>query len=331
MKRKVTIKDIAQELGTSVSTVSFVLNGREQHISKKTKDTVFETAKKLGYKKNIIAVPHNMLRAAFVTQNIEYFNAGTSFFSNVYSHLKRKSFDNKIELFLFEIQNNKKELMEKQFNNIRNMHIDIFYTNNKNIFHFLDSKNEKVILVQGGRIPDKMCIYCDDYTAGKKAAEYAYSMGHVHAGTIFPKTIKEHDRFWGFTQTFEKEGGVPDKNFQIDVSSDHKKISKEVRDYLRGEPEPPALFYCFADNIMFPAIRGCAEAGYRVPDDISLIGTDNLYWGEFALPAFTTIDLREDLFSDKLIQAAYDLYKNGSAYHLAVPVRLVERETVKQI
>ena len=100
---------------------------------------------------------------------------------------------------------------------------------------------------------------------------------------------------------------------------------------LAAAPDLPTLFYCFADNVMFPAIQGFAAAGLRVPDDVSLIGSDNLYWGKVATPPFTTVDLKERLFAEKVLEAVFHLQAGDPPYQLAVPVELVPRGTVKRL
>jgi DNA-binding LacI/PurR family transcriptional regulator len=62
-----------------------------------------------------------------------------------------------------------------------------------------------------------------------------------------------------------------------------------------------------------------------------LIGTDNLYWGRLTAPAFSTVDLCEELFAEKVIEAIAHVKKGGEPYCLAVPVRMVPRETVKDL
>ena len=187
----------------------------------------------------------------------------------------------------------------------------------------------KVILVQSGIMLECVSVYCDDYSAGKIAGAYALKMGHTTAGTIFPKGVPGA-RFNGFVEAFTTGGGQCPEEFRWTVTFDHETMTGEIRQ-LSKDRKLPTLFYCFADNLMFPAIKALSMNKLRVPDDVSLIGTDNLYWGKYATPAFTTVDLNEEMFADKLIEAVKHVTGGGEPYQLAVPVKLIERETVTKL
>ncbi len=327
MAKKTTVKDIAERLGISSSTVSFVLNNKDQGISEDMRRKVIDTAILMNYRKIPKANMLGWLRVAYLTPQIQYFNFHTSFFAEVYNHLQRKAPEAKIELSLREF--NSSSSIEKQYlqlQKLQNMDIDVYICHSAPIAEYLVKNGLKVILSQGGRSNKCVNIFCDDYTAGKLAAEHALEMGHHTAGMIFPST-KKNPRFEGFMDTFTANGGVCPDGFQWSPEFEHGKIENYVREHA-GEKGLPTLFYCFADNIMFPVIRGFAANSLKIPDDVSLIGTDNLYWGKFNQPAFTTVDLCEELFAEKLIEAIKYVNADKPPYQLAVPVRLLKRETV---
>lgn len=330
MAKKTTVKDIAARLGISSSTVSFVLNNKDQGISEEMRRKVIDTAILMNYRKIPKANMLGWLRVAYLTPKIQYFNFLTSFFAEVYNHLQRKAAGEKIELSLREFDSNAP--VEKQYlqlQKLQNLDIDVYICNYTVTAEYLARNGLKVILSQGGRSSNCVNVFCDDYTAGKLAAEHALEMGHRIAGMIFPVTINS-PRFEGFMDTFTAGGGTCPKEFQWSPDFEHDKIENYVKEHA-GCGNLPTLFYCFADNIMFPAIRGFAANGLKIPDDISLIGTDNLYWGRFNQPAFTTVDLCEELFAEKLIEAVKHVNADKPPYQLAVPVRLLKRETVSRL
>lgn len=329
MKKKTTVKDIAETLGISSAAVSFVLNGQDKGISEDTRRKVIAAAVEMNYRK----LPRgNMLgwtRAAYLTCKIEYFNFYTSFYAGVYSNMQRKSAESKVELSLHEFSMKSEEESYLQLQKLRGMAIDVFMTNDRHIASYLLKNGLKVILAQAGIMLECVSIYCDDYSAGKIAGAYALKMGHTVAGTIFPEGVV-WDRFNGFVEAFTSGGGQCPENFRWTVTFDHEIMTGEISRMAHGR-KLPTLFYCFADNVMFPAIKAFAQNNLRVPEDVSLIGADNLYWGKYATPAFTTVDLNEELFAVKLLEAVKHVVDGGEPYQLAVPVRLIERETVLKI
>ncbi|MFA6102723.1 MAG: LacI family DNA-binding transcriptional regulator [Victivallaceae bacterium] len=329
MTKKTTVKDIAEKLGISAATISFVLNGQDKGISEDTRRKVIAAAVAMNYRK----LPRiNLLgwtRIAYLTSRIERFNSMTSFFAGVYSNMQRKSAGNKIELSLHEFSTENPETSYLQLQKLRAMDIDVFLCSNHLTAKYLLKNGLKVILVQAGIMLECVSVYCDDYSAGKIAGAYALKMGHATAGTIFPKGMPGA-RFSGFVEAFTTGGGQCPEEFRWTVTFDHEIMTGEIRQ-LSKDRKLPTMFYCFADNIMFPAIKALSMNKLRVPDDVSLIGTDNLYWGKYATPAFTTVDLNEEMFADKLIEAVMHVKAGGEPYQLAVPVKLIERETVSKL
>src|SRR3989339_2025764 len=99
--KKITIADIAKKLNISPTTVSFVLNGRDNGISESTRNKVLNSAKKMGYKKSLCVISQDdWTKVAYVTGKIEFFNFHTSFFAYVYNNLQKRAQQDKFELFL---------------------------------------------------------------------------------------------------------------------------------------------------------------------------------------------------------------------------------------
>lgn len=331
MAKSATISDIARELDISPTTVSFVLNNRDKGISEATRNKIIAKARELGYQKFFQANLRGWLKIAYLVTEISAFNRYTTFFQEVYRHLQQNSLENKFELVVHEFNPNADpDHKFMQSRELKKIGIDIFLTSNQAIAGELIRQDQKVILLQGGRRDDCICIYCDDYSAGSIAAEHAMNNGHRVAGTIFFDNATP--RFDGFINTWLGSGGICEEKFRWIIPFDHtvaaEKIAHLTREY---KGQIPGFFYCFADNCMFPAIRGFAACGLKVPDDVSLIGTDNLYWGGVSTPAFTTVDLNEELFATQTIQAIKHTASGAAPYQMAVPVRLLPRETVKNL
>lgn len=329
--KRIRIADIADELNLSSTTVSFVLNGRyDKGISAETTKLVLRTASEMGYRPKAKTSMIGWRKAAFLTADIAKFNFHTSFFAGVYSHLQRKSREAKLELSLLEFNIvSDAATRYASYQSAVDSGAEVFLSASVDIVNFMREKGHQTILVQGGFVPDSICVYCDDYSAGTIAAEYAFEMGHREAGVVFPSA--NSPRFNGFIDTFTKLGGACPEKFRWIIPLDHDALETTISAKIAKTVSIPSMFYCFADNVMFPAIRGFAANGIRIPDDVSLIGTDNLYWGAYNNPAFTTVDLNEELFADKLIEAIGHASIGGAPYQLAVPVKLLKRETVRRL
>jgi len=309
------------------------LNSEEKGISEATKSQVQQTADKMGYKKRFQLARAGWVKAAFVTSDIAFFNSLTSFFSMVYNHLHLKSVEHHIETHLLELSISRTDEQSiKRLNEIRQLGIEIFLTNSIELAKFLRSQNCKVITVQSGHqaLPDSIAVYCDDFEAGRVAARHAYEMGHRVAGLCSAGTL-DNPRMVGFTEQFKALGGSCPEEYNLVLKNRYDSFEELVYEFITSLDSLPSLIYCFADNLLFPVIRALSQKELKVPDDVSLIGTDNLYWGQWNQPAFTTIDLCEEFFAEKLIEAIKHANKSDQIYSLAVPVKLLSRETVKRI
>jgi len=329
-RNKATIGDIAGRLGISSTTVSFVLNGRDFGISEITRKKVTELAVKLGYRTMASVRKNDWIKAVYLAENIAWFNFRTSFYAHVYSYLHRYTDKRKISLSLMEfpLNENQPGVLAAE-NNLKIADADIILTNSRAIAAVINTMGVKCILVQAGVLTGIMCVSCDDESAGKLSAEYAVKMGYQQAGMIFPEKAMSSPRFRGFYQTFTGLGGKISKHHIWQVSWEHAEMESSL-EKLSGKKNLPALFYCFADNLLFPAIRAFHKNNLQVPKDISLIGTDDLYWGRFACPAFTTVNLQEELFAERLVETIVHIAGGGSPYHLTVPCKFVERESVRR-
>lgn len=330
-KGRPTLADIAVKAGVSPTTVSFVVNGRDMGISEETSDRIWRAACELGYVKASRMPPRGWIKVAYLTRRIESFNFHTSFFANVYSHLQSKAMKGRMELLLLEFDPaSKVGAREQRLADILSTGAEVFLTNDRETASVLLSRKLKTVLVQSGEMEGCVCVHCDDYEAGRLAAAHALENGHSVAGTIFPERHRG-PRFDGFVEYFEANGGKCPERFHWSVCWSHAEAARHVERMASECKRIPSFIYCFADNLMFPAIRGLTKAGFKIPEDVSVMGTDNLYWGAHAVPAFSTVDLCEEAFSDRLVEAIAHVAAGKAPYKLAVPVRLLPRETVRRL
>jgi LacI family transcriptional regulator len=97
-------------------------------------------------------------------------------------------------------------------------------------------------------------------------------------------------------------------------------------------PEMTAVFAC-ADMMAFGVIKSLLEAGRRVPDDVSVIGFDDIFMSKMFIPPLTTV--RQNIAEKGIIAAEHliNLIASGGeseAEEIVLPLRIVERQTVKR-
>ena len=338
MSRKTTIYDIARYLKISPASVSYVINGVDK-VSKETKERVLAAIKELGYSKDTNAVylstgksntvalflPSDDLSIAF-SQNPFY----GEFLGSFIKRIQRKGFDLLIEP-LIESKDFSKWLRGKNLRGIITLgKFPLDY------FKAIKSLDIPCVLV------DVYEDYASEYTTLRindsdgsyMATEYLINNGHKDiaflAGDIETSEI-DNRRYLGYKAAL-KDYGIELKEeyiFKAEATFDGGlKASKDIM-----ENKNITALVCAADILAMGVMKGYYLENKRIPDDLSIIGFDDINSAELVSPALTTIkqDIMEKgrLASKLLIDSL--LSNDRSIKHLVIQPKLIERESVKKI
>lgn len=135
-------------------------------------------------------------------------------------------------------------------------------------------------------------IYCDQFKVGYLATQYLIDLGHTRIGfcTSDTNSPSPMQRFQGCLQALT--------DAKLDVKGSHvrdmsqklrKNPIKEMRDWIQESDLPGAIFV-FSDDIALYVMDVLKDAGYRIPEDISVIGCGNMRLSEQTVPPLTTVD-----------------------------------------
>lgn len=288
----VTIYDVARMAGVSRSTVSRVLNDRKE-VNEETRARVKDAIRKLNYSPNISA----QVLASQSTNTIGVVSFGTkSFYSNfmdgIYYYADEKGYGT-----IFGVNN---PVNKTKINYLNMMHgrVDgiIFLggtvTRNE-LVRLLDMNYPLVLIENDIRFPGVTSVNVDDYHGAYQATRYLIQLGHKKIAHIKgnPESHGAMERYKGFSQALE------DHNLEVNTNlvkvgnylfDDGYRASLELLD---ENPDIEAVF-CANDNMAIAFIKAAFEKGFRVPDDISVIGFDDVSDQELLIknmPRLTTI------------------------------------------
>jgi LacI family purine nucleotide synthesis repressor len=286
--RKVTIRDVALEAGVSISTVSNALNNVDV-LKPETKQHVLEVAKRMNYIPNRTG---QMLRAQ-ETRAIGLFVAEMT--GNYYGVLA--------DTMHWECQKHGYELYiyitsrgETVIDKILGKHVDaavVFYggMSEATIQTLIDSGSYLVFVdreIHSDRISSAIF---DSYHAGELAAEYLIKLGHKRIMHVvgLPDNYDAENRWRGFSDTLNKAGLCCPEDYRVNGFFSRDAAYRNMRRYLaEGRPLPDAIF---ASNDL--SAIGCMEAlrdaGLRIPEDVSIIGCDDIETCELLAAPLTTI------------------------------------------
>jgi DNA-binding LacI/PurR family transcriptional regulator len=283
MKKRATIKDIARETGLSIATVSRVINKKEGHYNEETKNSIEDAIKKLKYKPHIGAInlkKQKTMTIGFVAPELD------SFYNEVYLGSQDYAFKHKYSTFLFNTNYNK-ELEELQVENLLNRRVDgvILASGlvNNNLVYKLLEDNVPVVSIENIKDDSTIpAIILDNYKYSKLAVKHLIDKGYKRIGYLSGPTEEMYilqERYKGYTDGLKDSGIELDKriiNFDKRLRGewDLDGLNELIAGIISGPGKPDALFI-ISDVVALIAIRVITKLGYKIPEEIGIMGFDD--------------------------------------------------------
>ena len=288
---KTTIKDIAKILNISHTTVSRAL-GDSPLIKDETKRKIQKIARELNYSPNIaargLALNRSYNIGLFTSKQIE--NMHTSFLYEVMDGINSAIGDiyNIVFRKLMLNEDLASSIGEKKYDGLLFLSIDISDT--KLIHKLMSLPLPVVILNRDINKTDCYYIYADEYRGAVKAVEYLIKLQHKHIAIITGPDIfiTSGKRYSGYEDTLKKYD-LPVKNEYIIKGKFTPESGFCAMEKLLKQKKVPSAVFASNDLMAAGAIKACNKLGYKVPDDFSIIGFDNMDFSKFLIPSLSTI------------------------------------------
>jgi len=292
---KATIKDVAKEAGVSIATVSRIVNDIPGQYNEKTKKRVVQTIEKLNYQPNAIA---RSLRNR-KTRTIGFAVPGLQpFFAEVLEGVQSVARKKGYSIVLCNTDYDPKQ-EEAYVVNLLEGRVDgvIFTSGVMQDEHILRLKEEGIPIVliekfmQNSDIP---AVVIDNLSAAKKGVKHLLSLGHRKIGYISAplELLSLRERFEGYKQAL-LESRVP---YDSSVVYIEKTIKKEdlrsgykIMKRILQQGNFPKVFFIVSDTLAIGAIKAIKDFGMKVPDDIAIVGFDDIDIASFSDPPLTTM------------------------------------------
>ncbi|WP_053983118.1 LacI family DNA-binding transcriptional regulator [Niameybacter massiliensis] len=334
-KKEVTMQYIADQLQISKVTVSKALKDQDG-VSDELRQKIKDVARELGYKlpgsdqatitaKNIVI----MVQEKYVDAK-EYTTFYLRFYQKLASSLTQRGF----MCNLFPLGDNTPSALElnKWFNDsnvggvivlgdVKKKHIEIIKDLQISML-FLDCYNADVSVD---------CIVTDNYYSTFEITNYLKKCGHSRIGFVgnVNATSSIQDRFLGYCRSL-MGSGLPIK-FES-IIPDRDDSNEEIEFVLPREM--PTAFVCNCDDTAYKFVKHLNEHGYRVPEDVSVVGFDNDIYAEISYPKLTTVAVNVEVMTEKATNLIIDKIQNGERDKLSrifVTGDTVYRDSVSNI
>ncbi len=331
----VTLKDIADRVGVSESTVSRVLNGIPK-ASKETREEIFKVARELNYTPNEVA--RSLVTKKTNTIGLIISDLSNLYFSMVADGIESIAAQNDYSLIISTTGG--KEAQELKYIRIfKEKRVDgLIYISGKmpqSCEQALQNLDIPVVVVSRHIHSNLPSVHINNVQESIKAVQYLIDLGHSNIAMISGdyKDIESGAlRVKGYKRALEENNieFKPELIFEGDFKIDSG--IKAMEKILKIKPRPTAVF-AGSDEMAVGAIKTIKKAGLKVPEDISVIGFDNNIIARVSEPELTTVGQPESEIGEtamdmlhKLIQGQY--VKEINIY---LPCKLIKRESTAKL
>lgn len=302
-----TLKDIAERAGVHPSTVSRVLQGKENlPISEKTRTLIFSIAKELNYQPNQLARAFRLKKTQTIGLIVP--DISNPFFSGIARSIEISSRHKEYTVVLGNTGENQKREIQ-MINNLLSRGIDgLILAPVQDSYEHIKSlcdRNYPLVLID--RFFEELetnAVISDNEEAAFNAISYLAKAGHRRIGFISGRkniyTIKK--RFLGYQKGIEKFNLVRDPALVSDNGYTLESGYHATRKIL-SMPTPPTALLISGNKITVGAMKAIFEKKLSIPDDISLIGFTDFIGSPYWVAPMTTITHPVE----KMGEAAFDL------------------------
>lgn len=294
---KYTIKDIARETGFSISTISRVLNNKKEGVSIESRKKIMEVVEAMNYQPNqfargLITKKSNML--GLIVPNIL-----NPFFPEICRGIEDKASQLGYSLIICNSDDQPKKeenylklLKEKQVDGILLASLNDLTKQNED--YLLTSQIPYILVDRDNEHHAPAGVYFDNFKGGFLAGQHLIEQGHKRIACMTgpPNILSSKRRLKGFLAAME-EFRVPVAESHILAGNYHMEEAYSLAKSFLQKNEVTAIFT--SNDLMACGVYQAAyELGISIPKDLSVIGFDNISFGEILNPKLSTI--RQDTY-----------------------------------
>ncbi|MBY0221603.1 LacI family DNA-binding transcriptional regulator [Sporosarcina aquimarina] len=287
----VTIKDVAKKASVSIATVSAVINNNK-FVSDELKERVEIAIKELKYRPNKVARSLKNKKTNLI--GVIVTEITNPFYPLMLKGVEDVAKKNNYQLIVCTTDDDP----QKEYDLVQSM---LDYGIDGVVLATIDDKESKsvqlleqeeivhVLINRSPEVYSDNSVLIDSYKVGEIATTYLIDLEHDDIAFIGGDRLNSREREKGFKNALAKHGVELKDNRIIKCNYDAEKVYQNVLQLIEQDDMPTA-FFAASDTMAFATIKVLLDKGFRVPQDISVIGSDNISFSEDFLIPLTTVD-----------------------------------------
>ena len=296
-KKKVTLKEVAEAAGVSVATVSMVLNGNaNMRAGEKTKQHVIEIAQKLNYHPNINAQILRGKTSSIVGLIVPDVT------NPVYPEMVRGVMDEAAKLGYHVILSNSDNIVEREeffFSTLQSINaagvivsgVSIGVDKENQLIERMYAQHTPVVLMD--RLSDTVpSVVSENKKGAYSAITHLIGAGHRHIAILvhYMDLWIMQERYQGYRDALTDNGIPADERLLFSVKHvTQDEMVKLIKKIVKIKPEVSAIFVASGDATAIQLISAANECGVHIPDDLSVIGYDDIEYAKMLSPPLATV------------------------------------------
>lgn len=330
----VRLRDVAERAGVSLKTVSNVVNGTV-NVREATREKVQRAIDDLGYRPNLAARNLKYGRGGFLALAVP--ELAIPYFSELAAKFDAAAADLGF-MMLLDITRADPAVERVVLSGVETHMIDgvVFSPMSLDVGDIQRSLRADVPTVFLGEraIPPGVDhVAVDSVAAARSMTQHLIDIGREHIATIgrgrgvSTGSVRQQ----GYQVAMEAAGMPVEPDYLRATDEYSREAGRAAMHDLLRLPVPPDAVFCFNDVMAIGALRACAEAGARVPEDVAVAGFDDIAESRYSTPTLTTITPDMDLLVShvlRLLTRRIDGY-TGPGERVHVPWTLTVRESTR--
>lgn len=314
---KITIKDVAKKAGVSVTSVSQVLNNKDIRISEEKRKQILDAVTELNYTPNPFASKLKSKKSNTIGLVVP--DITNLYFMEIAKGIVSKSKEFKLDVIISDSDNKSSNdignLEKLRKNGVDGIIIAVSQGQNKKLNKLIHKIIEKdkipIVLLDRDNIEYNChAVMVNNFLGGYIATKHLIELGHRKIGCITgPLELQtSYDRYRGYKSALEESNIILDQSYvthgDFKIESGYENTKKLL------ERDITAIFAC-NDMMAYGVYKRLKEVNIKVPDNISVIGFDNVFFSEIVDVPLTTIGQPILNLGEKAVQILVDNFNSN--------------------